>query len=205
MSNIKKAFLPLHEALTGLAGNTTIASVLQNPEILKLMEAGKGGFTGEDSFVTIDGAKVGRICAMTGAVFAHNNDNKEQSFFYKNGSYMIGAEILKANARKVWEDDRTARLQELEDDMMDARLTPKEWKAEASAVQAEEFKFTLTDERKAELVEAFNGYADKDAFTEAYTNEDVAPFTDYEAEVEKLRAEYVKPLVDTEEETTEEA
>jgi hypothetical protein len=66
------------------------------------MEAKKGGFSGTDSFVTIDGNKVARICAMTGAVFAHDNTDKALSFFYKNGSYMIGAEVQKANARKQW-------------------------------------------------------------------------------------------------------
>ena len=94
MATIKKAFIPLMTALEALTPETTVAEILTIPSILKLVTASKGGFSGEDSFVTVsseDGTliKVARKCAMTGAYFAHDNDDKTKSFFYKNGSYMI--------------------------------------------------------------------------------------------------------------------
>lgn len=187
MSTIKKAFQPLHTALEALAPNTTVKSILENRDIMKLMEASKGGFTGENSFVEIDGKKVARICAMTGAVFAHDNTNKEASFFYKNGSYMIGAEIVKANARKAWEADREAQEATLEDQMLEGEITPKEWKEAVTALKADQFEFELDEATKAQLVADFDGYATKEAFIEAYNNDAVPPFTDYADKVEALR------------------
>lgn len=189
MSTIKKAFLPLHTALSALEGDTTIETILADKDIMKLMEASKGGFTGENSFVTINDQKVARICAMTGAVYAHDNTDKTASFFYKNGSYMIGAEIVKANSRKAWETARGVEEAELEDQMLEGDISPKEWKEQVTALKKNEFEFVMDDARKAELVEAFDGYPTKEAFTEAYNSGDVPLFTDYTEVVEALRAE----------------
>ena len=199
MATIKKAFQPLHEALTALAPNTTLATVLADPTILKLMEASKGGFTGESNFIEIDGQKVARICAMTGAVFPHDNSDKETSFFYRNGSYMIGAEIVKANARKEWEATQASKEQELEDDMLAGELEPKEWKEAVTELKNEEFTFSLDDATKASLIADFDGILvegdndeethklSKEAFITAYNAGEIAPFTDYADKVKALR------------------
>ena len=184
---IKKAFQPLHEALTELAPNTTVKAILENPTILKMMTASKGGFSGEDSFVEIEGLKVARKCAMLGAFFAHDNSDKEASFFYKNGSYMIGAEVTKANARKSCEMDREDREQELEDQMLEGTLAPKEWKEAVTTLQSETFEYHISDEDKAQLITDFDGYETEEAFKEAYTNEAVAPFSDYSDQIKALR------------------
>jgi len=164
------------------------SELLNDKAFTKLLVASKGGFSGEDSYITIDNKKVARQCAMTGAYFAHNNEDKSISYFYKNGSYMIGAEVVKANARKAWDIDKEAREVALEDDMLEARITPKEWKEQNEAIKAEQFDFTLDDDIKAQLIEDFNGYTTKEDFIEAYNNDEVAPFSDYHEEVEALRA-----------------
>ena len=197
MSTIKKAFLPLHTALTELEGDTTVASILANPEILKLMEASKGGFSGESNFVEVDGQKVGRICAMTGAVYTHNNSDKEASFFYKNGSYMIGAEIVKANARKAWEAERGTAEADLETQMLDGDISPKEWKEAVTALKADEFTFELDADTKAQLVADYDGYETKEAFTTAYNADELVPFSDYQDITDALR-EAGKPTVEAE-------
>ena len=179
---IKVAMKAVHAFLV-----STKSDLLGNADFTKLLVAGKGGFNGEDSFVSIDGNKVARICAMTGAVFAHDNTDKALSYFYKNGSYMIGAEVVKANARKLWEMDKEDRELELENDMLEGNIKPKEWKEQASAIQAETFDFTLDDTTKAELIADFNGYATKEDFTEAFEADDVAPFEDYAEEIKALR------------------
>jgi len=190
---IKKAMEKVHTLVTGL-----YPALLENADYMKLVEAGKGGYTGENSFVEVDGKRVGRICALTGAVFAHDNTDKSKSFFYKNGSYMIGAEIVKANARKEWEATQAAELQALEDAMMEGELTPKEWKEKVTEVNKQEFHFVLDDETKAQLIADFDGYPDKEAFKSAFEADQVPPFTDYAEVVEALRPKKV------EEETTEE-
>lgn len=186
--SIKKSFVTLHTALLAYDQEATIADLMADAKIIKIMTASKGGFSGEDSFVTVDGNKVARICAMTGAVFAHDNSNKETSFFYKNGSYMIGAEIVKANARKAWELDREDREQELEDDMLDGNIKPKDWKEAVKAIQAETFEWELDEDVKAELIADYDGYPTKEAFTEAYNAGEVPNFTDYAETTEALRA-----------------
>ena len=185
--DIKVAFQPLHTALSNLDQDMTIGELLAHSATMKLFEAGKGGFSGEDSFVTVDGNKVGRVCAMTGAVFAHDNTDKEASFFYKNGSYMIGAEIVKANARKAWEADKAEREQELEDQMLGGVINPKEWKQLVTAINAETFEFELDADTKAQLIADFDGYANKDEFETAFKDGAVPPFTDYSDKVEALR------------------
>ncbi len=179
------------------------SEILKDPAFTKLLVAKAGGFSGEDSYITIDGQKVARQCAMTGAYFPHNNEDKSVSYFYKNGSYMIGAEVVKANARKAWDIERDERELQLEDDMLEAIITPKEWKEQATAIKAELFDFTLDLDTKAELIEDFNGYSTKEEFIEAYNSEEVAPFTDYFEETEALRAlapTKPKPAVADEEE-----
>ncbi len=180
--NLKVAFSAIYAYIF-----TNHASLLADPAFLDILGAKAGGFGGEDSFVTIDGVKVGRVCAMTGAVYAHNNTDKVTSFFYKNGSYMIGAEIVKANERKAWEIDKEARELDLEDQMLEGSISPKEWKAEANLIKAGEFSFSLSDSEKNELILDFNGYDSKEAFTEAFNNDEVAPFTDYDEVVKALR------------------
>ena len=171
--------------------------LLEDPAFTKLLVAGKGGFNGEDSFITIDGQKVARTCAMTGAIFAHDNTDKTASFFYKNGSYMIGAEIVKANARKEWEFDREDREAELEDQMLEGEISPKDWKVALTAIQAEAFEYIIPEDTKAELIANYNGYETKEDFIEAYEADEVAPFTDYEEETEALRS--LAPKRETEE------
>jgi len=181
---IKKAFQPLHTLLESMAQNTTLASIMADPKVIKLFEAGKGGFNGTDSFVTVDGTKVGRVCAMLGAVFAHDNTDKTLSFFYKNGSYMIGAEVVKANARKEWDIERNERLEALEDSMLEGDINPKEWKEQDS-------KIKVVDGDDEEFTQA------KAEFATAYTADEVAPFTDYSEAVEALRD--LAPKKETEE------
>ena len=180
MATIKKAFQPLAEALKAF------------PEaleaVLPLMTASKGGFNGEDMYVEVNGAKVARVCAMTGAVFAHDNSDKNLSFFYKNGSYMIGAEIVKANARKAWDADQEAALEELENQMLEGQIAPKEWKEAVTAVEANKFDFTLDEDTKQELIEDFEGFSTKEDFIEAYNAGEVKPFTDFAEQTEALRA-----------------
>lgn len=186
---IKKALQPTHEYLQTLAPQTTLATVLADPKFIKLIEAGKGGFNGENSFVEVEGEKVARICAMTGLVYPHSNTDKEYSYFYKNGSYMIGAEVIKANARKEWEDEKATRLQELEDDMMNGTISPKEWKESVTTINEEEFDFTISDDDKQRLQETFGGYATK----EDYVHNELPLFTEFADEVKALREEYQKP------------
>jgi len=162
--------------------------VLADKAFTKLLVASKGGFSGEDSFITINDQKVARTCAMTGAIFAHNNEDKSVSYFYKNGSYMIGAEVVKANARKVWDIDRESREVALEDDMLEGVITPKEWKEQNEAIKAEQFDFLLDDDTKEQLIEDFGGYTTKEDFIEAYNKGEVLPFTEYHEEIEALRA-----------------
>jgi len=179
---IKVAMKAVHAFLV-----STKSDLLGNADFTKLLVAGKGGFNGEDSFVSIDGNKVARICAMTGAVFAHDNTDKALSYFYKNGSYMIGAEVVKANARKLWEMDKEDRELELENDMLEGNIKPKEWKEKATLIQAEEFHFELDDETKTQLITDFGGYATKEDFITAYEADEVLPFTDFEEETKALR------------------
>ena len=203
---VKKAFQPLIEALEALAPNTTIKSILENPTILKLVTASKGGFNGEDSFISIlseDGTlmRVARKCAMTGAYFAHDNTDKAKSFFYKNGSYMIGGEVTKANARKQWDMDREDAEAELEDQMLEGEINPKEWKEKVTALKANTFEWELTEDQKTALVADFNGYETEADFLEAYNDETVPPFTDYEDTIQALRDQ--APQRETAEETAE--
>jgi len=180
MATIKKAFQPLAKALQAF------------PEaleaVLPLMTASKGGFNGEDMYVEVNGTKVARVCAMTGAVFAHDNTDKLISFFYKNGSYMIGAEIVKANARKAWDIIQKAEEAELENQMLEGEIAPKEWKEAVTALNANKFDFTLDEDTKAELIADFNGYATKEDFITAYNADEVAPFADFTEATEALRA-----------------
>ncbi len=176
------------------------SEILNDKAFTKLLVAAKGGFSGEDSFITINDQKVARQCAMTGAYFAHNNEDKSVSYFYKNGSYMIGAEVVKANARKVWEIDREERELALEDDMLEAVITPKEWKEKANLIKAEQFDFELDEATKADLITDFNGYTTKELFIEAYEADEVAPFSDYHEETEALRALAPKKPTKAEEE-----
>ena len=188
---IKKSFITLALALEAFPEAYKV--------VLPLMEAKKGGFSGEDMFVEIDGTKVARECAMTHAIFAHDNTDKTKSFFYKNGSYMIGAEVVKANARKAWDITKEEAEATLEAQMLDGEITPQEWKEETTALASNEFTFELDDTTKQELIESFNGYASKEDFITAYEADEVAPFTDYEEEIKALRALAPKRETETEE------
>jgi len=190
---IKKALVNLVNYLTTPDTQTlTVAELTQTQSFIDLVTANKGGFSGVDSYTTIDGVKVGRTCALTHKVYPFNDGDKEVSYFYKGGSYLIGAEILKSNARKEWEDTKQANLQELEDEMMESNITPKEWKDKVTAVNAESFEFNLGEDRQAELTTAFNGYDTKELFIEAYNNSELIPFSDYAEQVQALRDEYQK-------------
>ncbi len=187
MATIKKAFIALHTALTNYPQDATVGELMADHNLVKLMEASKGGFSGVDSFIHIDGKKVARECAMLGAIFAHDNSDKTQSFFYKNGSYMIGAEIVKATARKEWEADRDSRELELENQMLDGDITPPEWKEQVTAIKEESFDYNMDADTKADLIATFDGYPTKEAFIEAYNAGTVAPFSDYAEETQALR------------------
>ena len=184
----KKSFIPLHTALTEYAQDATVAELMADPSFTKLMEAKKGGFSGEDMYVEIEGEKVARMCAMTGAVFAHDNSDKSISFFYKNGSYMIGAEIVKANARKAFDLIQEAEEATLEEQMLEGEIAPKEWKEAVTALNANKFDFVLDEDTKQNLIESFEGYATKEDFIEAYNADLVAPFADFTEQTEALRA-----------------
>ena len=187
MATIKKSFTEVHAYLTANP-DITAKELLDTPSFTDLMEAKKGGFSGVDSFVTIKDQKVARICAMTGAVFAHDNTDKEASFFYKNGSYMIGAEVIKSNARKEYDIDLEASLLSLEDDMLNGTITPKEWKEQTTALNADVFEFSLDDDTKQSLIADFEGYATKEEFITAYNDQAVRPFSDFADEIAELRA-----------------
>ena len=174
-------------ALEALTPETTVAEILTTPQFLKLVTASKGGFSGEDSFITVDGNKVARKCAMTHAYFAHDNTDKTKSFFYKNGSYMIGGEVTKANARKQWEMDREDKEQELEDQMLEGIIDPKTWKTEATLLKDLTFDWTISEDDKTQLVNDFDGYATEADFLEAYEANEVPPFTDYDDQIAELR------------------
>ena len=184
---VKKSFEAINTALRAYAEDTTIATLLNDPKFISLMEAKKGGFSGVDSFVTIDGNKVARICAMTGAVFAHDNSDKANSFFYKNGSYMIGAEVVKANARKEWDFQREDAEAQLEDDMLEGVITPKEWKAQLTELHKTTFEFHLDEDTKETLIETFEGFPTKEDFIDAYNANTLRPFSDYAEEIQALR------------------
>ena len=186
---IKKTMVALTTFLaTSAVQALTVAELTADPKYLKLVEAGKGGFSGENNFVEVDGKKVGRVCAMTGAVFAHDNTDKAQSFFYKNGSYMIGAEVIKANAHKAWTMDKEDRLEALVNTMVAQEITPQDWKEQTDTINAEEFDFAIDEDVKAELIADFDGYDSKETFEEAFVDGAVAPFSDYEETIKALRA-----------------
>ncbi|RLF63184.1 MAG: hypothetical protein DRN33_04565, partial [Thermoplasmata archaeon] len=161
-----------------------------------------------------EGNHIARICAMTHAVYAHDNNDKTKSFFYKNGSYMIGAEVVKANARKEWELQKEQAEADLENEMLEGTITPKEWKEQRTALQKEEFSFTLDPTTKQELIDTFNGVLvlDKDGNPDAeaskaewLANQDsLAPFSDYAEEIAELRADAPQREAEPETEETEE-
>ena len=190
---IKKSMEAVVAFLTACNDEVTAVSLTTNPAFLKLVEAGKGGFTGVSSFIEVDGNKVGRVCAMTGAVYPFNNDDREESFYYKNGSYVIGGEILKANQMKEFDDAKEAKLADLEDQMLEGIMNSKEWKEQVTAIKATSFEFHLSDDRKQELITAYDGYADRESFLTAYNAGSLPRFVDYTEVTDALRAEYVKP------------
>jgi hypothetical protein len=99
------------------------------------------------------------------------------------------------------EMDREDEEAQLEDDMLEGIISPKEWKEQTTALHANTFEFTLDDTTKDALIEAFEGYETKEAFTEAYNAGTVKPFTDFTAEITALRDEAPqRPEPETEDE-----
>ena len=197
---VKKSFNEINTALRNYPEDTTVAQLLADQAFTNLMEAKKGGFTGVDSYIdNAEGIHIARICAMTHAVYAHDNSDKTKSFFYKNGSYMIGAEVVKANARKEWELNKEQAEADLEEEMLEGTISPKEWKEQRTALQKEEFSFTLDPTVKQTLIDTFDGTivldADGNPDAEASKAEWLAnqdshkPFSDYAEEIAELRAE----------------
>jgi len=182
---IKKAFTAIHTALS-TNPTATAQELLDTPSFMALMEASKGGFSGEDPFVTVDNQKVARICSATKAVFTIDNSDKDRSFFYKGGSQIIPAEVLKANAHKAHNIAQDAKAQELEDKMLDGAITPQEWKEQNQALNEEKFTHELTAEQIADLIETFGGYETKEAYI---ADEDPELFSSYTDEIEAIRAE----------------
>jgi hypothetical protein len=71
--------------------------------------------------------------------------------------------------------------------MLDGTLTPKEWKEAVTTLNANTFDFNLDEDVKQTLISTFDGYPTEEAFTEAYNNDTITPFTDYEEDVKALR------------------
>ena len=181
-----------------------VSDLLGNHNFVTIITAQKGGST-EENWLTVDNHKVGRSCAMLNTFYPHNNESKEESHFYKNGSYHIVVEKLKNLKVKAHKADQANELARLEDDMMEGTITPKEWKAAKDAALGE-FKFTLTDETKKYLVELTQGYETKEALAVALADEAInTDFTEIEDKVNEYLATVEAELFPKPEETTEEA
>ena len=99
--------------------------------------------------------------------------------------------------------DREDAEAELEDQMLEGEINPKEWKAQVTTLKEESFEWELSEDQKDELIADFDGYPTEEAFIEAYEADSVAPFSDYSDIIEALRAEAPKREVPTVEEDAE--
>lgn len=203
-STVKVSMEPLYAFLTQveLAGKQ-LSTIVKSSEFIALMTAQRGGGSTEDNWLTVEGNKVARACAMLGVWFPHNNDDKAVSHFYKNGSYHIVVEKLKNLKVKAHKLATDAHLQKLEDDMMASVITPLEWQAQKNEA-LKEFKFEISDETKAHLVTLTKGYETKELLAEAMADENTdTNFTAIEDDVNKYLAEVEAQLFPTVEEPTD--
>ena len=197
-----------NEAIT----NKQVGTILKDPSFVALLVAQRGGGTSEENWLTVDGQKVGRACAILEAFYPHNNEDKTVSHFYKNGSYHIVVEKLKNLKVKAHKQEQAKELARLEDEMMEGIITPKEWKAQKDEVLSE-FKFEISADTKEYLVKLTHGYESKEALAEAMADENtntdfIAIEDDVNKYLAKVEAELFPTVEDTEpqtEEATEEA
>jgi len=187
----------------------TIGTLVKSAEFVALLVAQRGGGSSDENWLTVDGVKVGRACAILDTFYPHNNEDKAVSHFYKNGSYHIVVEKLKNLKVKAHKAEQAKELAKLEDDMMEGVITPKEWKAQKDEVLGE-FKFEISAETKEYLVKLTKGYLSKEALQLAMADENVdTNFTAIEDDVNKYLATVEAELFPTVEETpteeTEEA
>jgi len=207
-SQVKVALEPIYEFISDKANaKLTVASLLSTATFVALLTAQRGGGSSDENWLTVNDVKVGRSCAILGAFYPHNNDDKAVSHFYKNGSYHIVVEKLKNLKVKAHKAEQARELAKLEDDMMEGIITPKEWKAQKDAVLSE-FKFEISDETKDYLVKLTKGYATKEELATAIADESVnTDFTEIEDDVNKYLATVEAELFPTVEtkETTDEA
>ncbi len=204
-STVKVALEAVHGFISDKANaKLTVASLLTMPAFVALLVAQRGGGSSDENWLEINEVKVGRACAILGQFFPHDNDNKEVSHFYKNGSYHIVVEKLKNLKVKAHKADQARQLEKLEDDMMEGVITPKEWKAQKDAVLGE-FKFEISAETKEYLVKLTKGYESKEALATAMADENTdTNFTAIEDDVNKYLATVEAELFPTvEEEATE--
>jgi len=197
------------EALVAYLSNETIAqkqigTIVKSDEFMQLVTAQRGGGNPEDNWLTVDGLKVGRICAMLGAWYNHDNEDKAVSNFYRNGSYHIVVEKLKNLYAKAHKEAQGDVLAQLENDMVEGVITPKEW-LEAKNDAVKPFTFELSAETKAELVTLTNGYASKEDLAEALLSDADTSYSAIEDAVGEYLATIEAELFPTEEEATEEA
>ena len=203
-STVKVALEAVHGFITNKANSAlTVASLIANPSFIALLTAQRGG-NSEESWLEVDGQKIGRSCAILNTFFPHDNDNKEVSHFYRNGSYHIVIEKLKNLKVKAHRQAQAVILEQLEDDMMEGKITPKEWKAQKDQVLGE-FKFEISAETKEYLVKLTKGYESKEALATAIADENTnTDFKAIEDDVNKYLATVEAELFPTvEEEATE--
>ena len=158
--------------------NKQIGTIIKDSGFIALLTAQRGGGSSEENWLEVGGVKVGRACAILGSFFPHDNEDKEASHFYKNGSYHIVVEKLKNLKVKAHKAGQAKQLEKLEDDMMNEVITPKEWKAKKDLVLGE-FKFEISADTKDYLVKLTKGYETKEALTEAIADENTN--TDFKA------------------------
>jgi len=165
---VKKTMVALVAYLT--ANDTQIVGELLNdPAFISLVEAKRGGAVSDDNWLIVEDQRVGRKCAMLHAWYPYDNTSKEVSHFYKNGSYHIVIEKLKNLSLKAHKTEQLIALTQLEDDMMEGKITPKEWKQAKDNVLVEH-TFTISDELRTYLVELTGGKATKEELAESMSS-----------------------------------
>jgi len=170
---VKVALEPVYIALKANESKT-VADLLQDDSFTGLFTVNRGGgaSTAEQNWLIVDGKKIGRSCAVLGAFYPHDNEDKDLSHFYKNGSYHIVIEKLKNIKAKAFKVATEQELKALEDAMMEGEISPKEWKSQKDEILGIEFKFSIDDETKAHLIELTKGYPTKEALAEAIADPD---------------------------------
>jgi len=197
---VKVALEPAYAYLAENA-DKKVGTLLKDSAFIALLTAQRGGGSSEENWLEVAGSKVGRVCAMLGAWYIHDNEDKEASHFYRNGSYHIVIEKLKNLKTKAHKAEQAKQLEKLEDDMMEEVITPKEWKAQKDEV-LKEYKFEVSDETKAYLVELTKGYESKEALATAIADGTAVKYADISDDVEKYLATVEAELFPTPTEET---